>query len=422
MAYRLKKEVLFFLAVLLIFPAAGAEAVEISIWNMPPEADKNRRVIWEETVEKFQTRYPSVKVNGISREYKPQEFVSVMASGKGPDIVRIPVTAIPAMAKYGFLAKLNFFVEKWMQKDYMPDIMWKGVEIKGDVYGIPYDSFFTTLFYRKSIFKECGIKSPPRDWEELAVYARKVSREKEGVWGIALAPSMFNFIDFIWQAGGDVYGSGGLELNNPGVLRALHFWRDLKWKYGVMPPGNIYYDNDIEQLFSSGKIAMMTGVADRLPVMKRRYGLDIKDVEIVPLPAGPEGIKAWHAGGEVFIMNSDMPDIKKKYAWSYIEYVLSPPYQLWKWVRMNQLRKKIGMVIFPGDFSSATNLINMKEFENVKGLLAFAQTEPTFYKWPMIKEDFNRYVLEKIFSEKNADIEKTLYEFSEWIEEEYYGR
>src|SRR6056297_1598108 len=121
-------------------------------------------------------------------------------------------------------------------------------------------------------------------------------------------------------------------------------------------------------------------------------------------------------------MNSDMPDIKKKYAWSYIEYVLSPPYQLWKWVRMNRLREKTGMVIFPGDFSSATNLINMKEFENVKGLLAFAQTEPTFYKWPMIKEDFNRYVLEKIFSEKNADIEKTLYEFSGWIEEEYYGR
>lgn len=111
MADRFKKPAVFFLAVLLMFLADGAEAVEISVWNMPPESDKNRRLIWEETVEKFQTRYPSVKVNGISREYKPQEFVSVMASGKGPDIARIPVTAIPAMAKYGFLEKLNFFVE-----------------------------------------------------------------------------------------------------------------------------------------------------------------------------------------------------------------------------------------------------------------------------------------------------------------------
>src|SRR6056297_3582493 len=107
MAGKFKKSAVVFSAAMLFFLAPEAKAIELSIWNMPPEADKNRRVIWEETVEKFQTRYPKVKVNGISREYKPQEFVSVMASGKGPDIVRIPVTAIPAMAKYGFLAKLN---------------------------------------------------------------------------------------------------------------------------------------------------------------------------------------------------------------------------------------------------------------------------------------------------------------------------
>jgi hypothetical protein len=77
------------------------------------------------------------------------------------------------------------------------------------------------------------------------------------------------------------------------------------------------------------------------------------------------------------------------------------------------------MIIFPGDFSCATNLINMPEFAKVKGLLAYAHPEPTFTKWPMIKEDFNRYVLEKIFISKEVDFEGVLYEFKERVKREY---
>jgi len=361
----------FFIVCAAAFPLAGAD-IELSVWNMPVEADVLRGKIWEETVEQFQSQYPNVKINGISREYKPQEFVSVMASGKGPDIVRIPITAIPLMAKYGFLANLNEFTGRWIQKDYMPAIMWGAVEVNSDIYGIPYDSYFTTLFYRESVFRECGLENPPSNWNEIVEYSKIIQQKKKNTWGIALQPEMFNFIDFVWQAGGDVSGSGTVELNTPGVLKALKFWHDMKWKHDIMPPGNILYEYDIEQLFATGRIAMMTGVANRLPVMKRRYGLDINDVKIVPLPAGETGIKAWHAGGDAFIINAEIPDIRKKFAWKYIEYMLSPPYQLWKWVRMNQFRKEYGMVIFPGDFSSATNLMNMKEFERVKGLLAYA--------------------------------------------------
>ncbi|HDQ26756.1 MAG TPA: hypothetical protein ENN43_08450 [bacterium] len=84
--------------------------------------------------------------------------------------------------------------------------------------------------------------------------------------------------------------------------------------------------------------------------------------------------------------------------------------------------KELDMVIFPGDFSAATNLINMPEFSKVRGLLSYAHTEPVFPGWPMIKEDFGRYVLEKVFISREIDIEKTLLEFSERVKRERYGR
>jgi len=412
----------FILLIILLTPfykVAMAEendgTVELVVWDMPPDADKLQRQIWDEGIEKFNTIYPKVKIKGISREYKPQEFVSVMASGKGPDIVHIPMTAIPVMAKYGFLAKLNDYTDKWIQKDYMPQIMWNAVNIDGSIYGIPYDSYFTTLIYRRDIFEKCGLTKPPETWQEMIEYCNIIHKKMPDTYGIAIQPDLFYFIDFIWQAGGDVYKNGKFNLNTAEVIKALKFWHDLKWVNNSMPPQNIFYDYDVEQLFSTGKIAMMLGVANRLPFMNRRYGLDLTNIEIVPLPQGDTGIKGWHAGGDAFIINADSSPEKKRYAWEYIKFVLDAPYQLWKWVRMKELK----MIIFPGDFSCATNLINMPEFSKVKDLLAAAQSEPNTYKWLTIKEDFNKYVLEKIFISEDVDYEQLLNAFMERLGKEY---
>ncbi len=414
----MKKIIFLLIGFFLYNITTASNVIELTVWNMPPESDKLYKIMWDETTNDFQIKKSKIRIKGISREYKTQEFVSVMASGKGPDIVRIPIVAIPAMAKYGFLLKLNEFTQKWNQKDYMPAIMWDSVNVDGNIYGIPYDSYFTMLFYNKKIFEKCGIRNAPDKWQDIIEISKKVSSVMPDVKGIALSPDMFYFIDFIWQAGGDIYEARKINLNNFGVKKALNFWHSLKWQHKLMPVQNILDDYDIEQLFSAGKIAMMIGVAKRLPVMARRYGLDLKDVEIVPLPAGENGIKAWHVGGEAFIINAGITDEKKQAAWEYIKFILSPPYQLWKWMRM----KELNMIIFPGDFSCATNLINMPEFSKVKDSLLYARSEPTFYKWNMIKEDFNKYVLEKIFIDKNVNMEELLYNFQKIIEREYYGR
>jgi ABC-type glycerol-3-phosphate transport system substrate-binding protein len=397
------------------FASDTADETTLTVWNMPSASDKLHKQLWDEETSYFEKMNPGVSVKGISREYKPQEFVSVMASGKGPDVARIPITALPAMAKYGFLAKLNDLTDKWTQKDYMPAIMWQSVKTGDDIYGIPYDSYFTTLFYRKDIFEKCGISGPPATWQDLITYSEAINKKMAGTWGIALPPDMFYFIDFIWQAGGDIYLNGKLNLNNPGVIKALKFWNSLKWKYNVMPPQNIFYEYDVEQLFSAGKIAMMLGVAKDLPVMARRYNLDISQVEIVPLPAGDTGVQAWHAGGDAFIINNGISPEKKKVAWAYIQNLISPLNQLGRFMRM----KELNMIIFPGDFSCATNLINRPEFSKVKGLFTYAQAEPTYYKWPMVREDFNTYVLEKIFINKDVDYDQTLYDFMERMKKDY---
>lgn len=393
----------------------GAHAAELSVWNMPPDSDANYKKLWVESTGYFEQDNPGVKIKGISREYKPQEFVSVMASGKGPDIARIPISALPVMAKYGFLTNLDQFTQSWFLKDYMPEIMWNAVKTDGAVYGVPNDFYFTVLFYRKDIFAQCGITKTPETWQDIVDISAKVHAAKKDTWGIALQSDLSYFIDFVWQAGGYIIKDSKLDFNNPGVITAARFWHDLKWKYGAMPPQNIFYDYDVEQLFSMGKISMMVGVTKRLPVMARRFGLDISNVEVVPLPTGPDGIKGWHAAGEAYVINAAVSDEKKKLAWKYIDYMLSQQTQLHKWTRM----KDLGMKPFPEEFSCAITVVNLPEFAKIKNLIEYASAEPTMQAWPMAKEDFNKQVLEKIMSEKNPDVEKILYDFDDYVRGRY---
>ncbi|MCX8094326.1 MAG: hypothetical protein N3E50_09215, partial [Candidatus Goldbacteria bacterium] len=81
----------FFILFYFFFISLSFSEIILNVWNMPIEADRLQRQVWDEEVKQFEQTYNTIKIKGIAREYKPQEFVSVMASGKGPDIVRIPI-------------------------------------------------------------------------------------------------------------------------------------------------------------------------------------------------------------------------------------------------------------------------------------------------------------------------------------------
>jgi len=85
----------------------------------------------------------AVVVKGVSRDYIQQQFVTVMAGGKGPDVVHVWVGALPTLAREGFLAPLDKDVAAWDQKDLIPDIFWEPSRTPQGLVGVPYDSYFT---------------------------------------------------------------------------------------------------------------------------------------------------------------------------------------------------------------------------------------------------------------------------------------
>jgi multiple sugar transport system substrate-binding protein len=378
--------------------------VHLTLWNVPPKSLPNDRRIWEETKSRFETANPGIKIEGVEREYRPEEFVTVMASGKGPDLVKVWVGAIQTLASLGFLQPVDSYIQSWNQRDSIKPVLWESTKVGDHYYGIPSDTYFLFLLYRKDLFAKAGLNPelPPANWDDLVLAAKKLTNRAKGQYGLGLVPKTWYFQDFVWQAGGEMIrelnGKPSAAFWEAPAVQALRFWKDLRFKYNVLQPNVLMSETELMHLFALGKVAMIFGTANQLPALITRYKIDAKSFGIAPLPAGPAG-RAAHLGGNVFVLNSSSPDVKKAAAWKWVDFELSPQNQLWKWQRMHDLK----MVIFPGAFSSAVRIANIPEFALVENVLSTARVEPHVPWWPQVRALLDESPLQNVLLDPQAD-------------------
>ncbi len=407
-----------FKATLLFFLAApSAQALDLTVWNRPPVARPDERDIWDQELASFQESWrrkggQELNVRAVSREYIQQQFVTVMAGGKGPDVVHLWVGALTTLAKEGFLSPLDAEVAGWDQKDLIPELFWEPARFRGGLYGVPCDSYFYTLLIRRDLWVAAGLdpEKPPATWDELAEAAKKLTVEGSQA-GFGFNPKASLFLDFVWQAGGELLkkdeaGAWQPAFHENAGLAALNFLKDLRFKHKVMQPNPLAGEDELKQLFAMGKLAMMPGVANQMPDLISRYGMKPEDLIIAPLPAGPTGLQASHSGGDYYIINASTRGEARKAAWAYIAHALSPINQLARWDRM----KKLQMPIFPGAFSVTTNLVDKPEFKLVKDAISYARTEPHLENWPRIRDYLETMVLERALTDQDSDLPSLLSE------------
>jgi len=379
--------------------------VRLVTWNVPPGSLPKERQIWDETVKRFEDSHPDVVVEGYEREYRPEEFIAVMAGGKGPDLVKVWAGAIPTLVSKGFLVSLNPYLDKWDQKYFIDPIYWESVKVGDGVYGVPADTNFLFLLYRKDLFQKAGLnpEGPPANWVELVDAAKVLTRRAQGVYGLGLVPKTWYFQDFVWQAGGemvrtDADGKTTAAFAEPPAVQALQFWKDLRWKYDVLQPNPLMRETELLHLFALGKVAMIFGTSDQIPALVNRYGLDPNVFGIAPLPAGPARSAA-HLGGQVYVLNASDDAAHRQAAWDFVQFEMSPGNQLWKWQRMQELK----MVIVPGEFSAAAKIENLPGFQMVQNVMQTAKVEPHVAGWPQVRDLLDSVPLQQVILEPNAD-------------------
>ena len=294
-------------------------------------------------IERFEAEHPHIR---ISEQYVPtgdalvQKLVASHESGTAPDISWVHADFLGKLAAAGAVHPMHRFIDgsnglsEADLADFLPGLL-EASSWHDTLYAMPMEATLLALVYNKEQFREVGLNpdDPPADWDELAEYVRKLTRDRDGDGRLdrfgfylpvftASGPlniwMVLQWSTFLWQAGGDLIDldqSRVLYAEPPGV-EALSYWSSL---YEAMQRPAFSMPHDAT--FVSGQTAMIMDGPWDLP---RLHEAAHFEWGIAPLPGGPAGQVTYLAGEQLAIFRqSPHPDE----AWAFIKWILQPEIQ-----------------------------------------------------------------------------------------------
>ncbi len=240
-----------------------------------------------------------------------KRLITGFADGTPPDIVIFDKADQAYLADKKILVDISDQISDWTDLDQYYENSMNSCMYKGGIYGMPFGENCLGLFYNKKMFDEEKIV-PPKNWEELRVTAKKLSKNNIkgiGICGQDSEQGFFQFLPWFYSAGASIE-----KVDSPEAINAFSLLNDLV-KSGSMSREVINWSQaDVMKQFANQKIAMMLNGPWQISELKLKapnleYGvskipMDIKSVTIL--------------GGE----NIGVIDWKNKgYAFKFLRYV-----------------------------------------------------------------------------------------------------
>jgi multiple sugar transport system substrate-binding protein len=239
---------------------------------------------------RYEASHPNVTIKRTSLGYADMhtKLVQAMATGKMPDVAVIDNVDLPVFVAQGGLADLTPKMNAWATKSqFYPNIL---KPIDGKYYAMPYRSNDVAFIYNKDMLKEAAIDHPPTTWEELRADAKKLTTgDRAGYCFSAFASGEgdFQFLPFLWQAGGDLN-----TLGDAASIKALTFLNTLVNVDKSAPKSVVSWTQpEMASRFIAKQCAMMqNGPWELQPLMasKINFGVSLlpKDVDAVTVQGG----------------------------------------------------------------------------------------------------------------------------------------
>jgi multiple sugar transport system substrate-binding protein len=191
-------------------------------------------------------------------------------------------------------------------KPYMPE------DPESDPRLIPLVSFMDLLFYNIDMLSSAGFDQPPKTRAEFLACARAArapgGRDAAERFGAALAlgspePEGIrqDLFSWLWASGAGVVREGSADFRGRPFVETLEFLGALNSE-GLLSPGT--FEKTVPEKteeFIAGKIAMMIGPVDNIPLLRKRMGDSAFGITRIPGPAQYAGKPAlgpslWYAG------------------------------------------------------------------------------------------------------------------------------
>lgn len=343
----MKKIILFTLVILISLIGCGGDQknsdgrVTVKFWH---SFVSSTVPALNDLIAKFEVEHPNIKIDA---QYIPsgdaliQKLVTAIRSKTAPDISWLHSDFLEDLVAADAIYKMEHFIngENGLSQEDIDDIYPALLQFsswKGTLYSLPMEATNLALLYNKKMFREAGLdpNAPPKDWEELYEYSRRLTVDKDGDGRIdqtgmfvpiypAAGPlgswMVWQWMPYIWQAGGDIVNAEQTQVlyNSDAGVKALSLWQKIFRELNLRS-----FTSDFDVAFASERLAMTMDGPWNLP----RYEDLLKNLEwaFAPLPQGPEK-QATVVGGEYLAIFKQSPNPDA--AWTFVKWIIQPETQ-----------------------------------------------------------------------------------------------
>ncbi|MDQ0903722.1 sugar ABC transporter substrate-binding protein [Paenibacillus sp. V4I7] len=289
--------------------AAKTETKELTfMFRGGPDEQK----AYENTIKKFETEHPGVKVKIITTtadQYATK--IKAAITGKSlPDVFYFEPGDLRAYVNGGVLLDLTANIKG--DKNVDLNNIWKyGVDFyrydgstvgKGNIYGLPKDVGPFALGYNKTMFEKAGVPLPDKDkpytWDEFIKVNKQLTKDNNGDGKMDQFGTGFNvnwsLQSFVWSNGADWLDATKTKvtIDEPKFAEALQYFADMQNKHKITPSIEDAQTLDTYQRWMKGEMGFFpVGPWDLSTYEKLPFEYDL-----IPYPAGSTGKSATWLG------------------------------------------------------------------------------------------------------------------------------
>jgi multiple sugar transport system substrate-binding protein len=308
--------------------AAGMSG-PLTFWNLAADGYEQPDKVG--FLDPFRNSYPQVhlKVQYVPWQVYLQKILTLSAAGTAPDVYFASIAWIYDLAKKGAAQNLDSYIKAShlpFSKYYNEFDGLRYPDARGSLYAIPYEWVTIVLYYNKAIFDKARIPYPDASWtyDTYRRVAQELTVRKGGKtvqygctadWGYDTSDSLLH------SNGGTLLSADNRKctFNSAQNIASVQYLLDLVYKYKVAPsPAQYTPQQGAEQLFMSGKIAMMIGGVWIIGDLRQQSKIPW---DITMLPMGKVGRRVINWPNQYVIASTSK---NKEAAWKLIELALRP--------------------------------------------------------------------------------------------------
>ncbi len=277
----MKFKMILTLILLFLITKGFAAAQEIVMWHAFEGFLYEK---FNELVEDFNHQSSSCQIKLVYQGNYRETFdngVEAFELGKPPHILQVYEVATQTMMMKPEMFRsaeelMRAFYKKFDPAIYIDAVREFYATSEGEMYSLPWNASTGILFYNKEAFVKAGLDpgSPPKTWEQMEKMGKKLV--EAGFTGFTTAwPAAYHLeffcawhnIPFATQENGFKGLNSRLIFNSPYPVRHLN--KLAEWaKEGIFSYQG-RFTKEPEELFASGRCAILLQGANRLPVLER---------------------------------------------------------------------------------------------------------------------------------------------------------